>query len=375
MLKIIVSDEKGRVVAWALVIMALGALLLPPLLSHVSANLIASQAIEQGLKEQYSADSGVEYAMLQIQMGITTSQAPYTYTINNKYVDVTWGEYISQTFKITSTATSQIDGNSTTIESYISLSTLDFLWLLDNAITSAVYVEISPNTAVSGTVEYGGELNNKGTITGTVEGSVGGPWPGVEDTSSFYFAQIEDLGLDSTPFPDDVIDVGSGTEADPYPVGPLYYIGDDLHPLQIKSTVNNAVAMLNGIMYVESDLEVGERDQDFTLDLNGQTIYVEGDIRFGTKCTIAGSGCIFAEGDVVFLPKAQLSVDEFVFVMSIEGTTQLQPQGDYYGSVAGNVEVDLQPGSLLLWKEPPAGLNFPDGTSGIVQIRTYNVYP
>ena len=369
MLKRVISDEKGRILVWTLVILALGTLLIPPLLARVSANLIASRAIEEGLKEQYAADSGVEYAMLQLQHGITASQNPYTYTINNKAVDVTWGEYpaITDTYKITSTATSQIDGSSTTIESYISLSMLDYSWLLDNAITSISDVELSPGSEVSGTVQYGGELDNKGTITPPPGGAEAiTNWPPTGVLSGFYFGQVEDLGLVLDPYPDDTIDV-----KDTNSIGPLYRVGD----LDILSSQNGATAVLSGTVYVTGNLDVGKTDQDFTLNLNGEAIYVEGNIDIGGKCTISGSGIIIAEGNVFFSPKTQSNPDDFVFVMSTEGWLQMQPNGDFYGSVAGDVEVDLQPGAVLTWRPPPAGLNFPDGTTGGAHIRTYKIYP
>jgi len=89
MLKRIISDERGWTLAWALVVMGIGALLIPPLLTRVGTSLIASRAIEESLKEQYAADSGVEYALLQLKNGITTGQ--HSHTLNKKAVDVTWG--------------------------------------------------------------------------------------------------------------------------------------------------------------------------------------------------------------------------------------------------------------------------------------------
>ncbi len=121
MLKKASLDENGRILVWTLVILGLGALLLPVLLTRVNTNLVAARTVEEGLKEQYAADSGVEYALLQLQSGITTGQSP-PYIINNKKVDVTWGKYedIAGTYKITSTATSD-DGN-TTIVSYVQIT-------------------------------------------------------------------------------------------------------------------------------------------------------------------------------------------------------------------------------------------------------------
>ena len=119
--KLKVSAQEGRALIMALIVLAVGALLIPPFLAHISTNLAATRATEKGLKEQYAADSGIEYALLQLKNGITTSQNPYTYTINNKGVGVTWGLYIiSPTiYVITSTATSVVDESSTTIVSYV----------------------------------------------------------------------------------------------------------------------------------------------------------------------------------------------------------------------------------------------------------------
>jgi hypothetical protein len=56
----------------------------------------------------------------------------------------------------------------------------------------------------------------------------------------------------------------------------------------------------------------------------------------------------------------------FVFVMSIEGTSLLQPNGDLYGSIAGNADVYIKPGcTLTLTVVPETGLDFP-GTTGTI---------
>jgi hypothetical protein len=118
MLKRVISDENGRTLVWALVIMGIGALLIPTFLSHASTNLLATHATEEDLKELYAADSGVEYALLQLKNGVLEGQQGHG--MNNKDVEVTWGVYISPTtYVITSVATSLIDGSSTTIVSYV----------------------------------------------------------------------------------------------------------------------------------------------------------------------------------------------------------------------------------------------------------------
>ena len=116
---------------------------------------------------------------------------------------------------------------------------------------------------------------------------------------------------------------------------------------------------------------IGTTDHDFNLDLNGNTIFVESPTTFdedskyalkiGGKCTITGSGCIIAVGDIEFKPNLNCSPADYVLVMSIEGKTYMQPNGDFYGTLAGSSEVYIQNGDAS-WTSPYAvegGLNFP----------------
>ncbi|MBM4446998.1 MAG: hypothetical protein FJ023_06555 [Chloroflexi bacterium] len=55
---------------------------------------------------------------------------------------------------------------------------------------------------------------------------------------------------------------------------------------------------------------------------------------------------------------------EFIFLMSVKCTTNLQPSANFYGSIAGSANVNLQPGCTLnLVGVPEEGLDFP-GDSG-----------
>jgi len=138
----------------------------------------------------------------------------------------------------------------------------------------------------------------------------------------------------------------------------LYRDGD----LDIINTGGNTTATLQGTVYVTGNLDIGLTNHDFTLDLNDQTIFVEGSIDIGGKCTLSGSGCIIEVADVNFSPDIDSNPDNFVFVMSVNGTVFFHPLADFYGSLAGNVEVQLQPGSSLIWEDPSdEDLNFPSG--------------
>jgi hypothetical protein len=71
---------------------------------------------------------------------------------------------------------------------------------------------------------------------------------------------------------------------------------------------------------------------------------------------------------------------EFIFVMSLTGNTNVQPGGSFYGSIAGNAYVNLQPNcTVQLVGLPAGGLNFPGGDSGgegtgnQVKMLTYTI--
>jgi hypothetical protein len=213
-----------------------------------------------------------------------------------------------------------------------------------------------------------------GPVTGSLEQGpdIEDRWPTAGDLSDFFWDDVEDL----TPYPYDSIDL-----KDTNTIGPLYRDGD----LSIDNTAGYPITLtLEGTIYVKGDLDFEQPggSSAYTIDLNGQTIYVEkvtptkGDIFFAPQhVSITGSGCIIADGFVNFQPGVDSSPDDFVFVMSVTDYVWMKPQGDFYGSVAGNAYVDLQPGNTLTWTKPPAALNFPDGTTGRAQIYTYRVYP
>jgi len=329
-------SEKGHVLTLALVIMTVGAIIIVALLHHLDTSLLLASKSEERALTYYAADSGIEYALFQLQNG---SEGVPLYGINNNTVNVTITEVEQEdpsykVYRITSTASGD-SGGSTTIESYVSLASADFGWLLDSVITSNDDVTIQPGAEVTGDIIYTGTLDNDGTINGNVtELEDIRNWPTAEEFAAFYWEDVKDL----EPFADSPIDVADTTS-----IGPWY----TEESLTIKSTVSQANATLNGTVYVIGDLTIGQTNQDFTLNLSQQTIFVEGSITFGDKCTLAGSGAIIAVGDLYFAPNMATNPDDFVFVMSINGTTTLQPGGDFYGALAGNVDVTIQPNCIL----------------------------
>jgi len=177
-------------------------------------------------------------------------------------------------------------------------------------------------------------------------------WPTYEQLSTWYLADVE-----GAPDPGPYIDI---KDLNPKTIGPSYSNGD----LAIDNTGDEATLVLEGTVYVTGALEFKQSgSKNYTVDLNGHTIFVEGSIAFPSQhVTISGSGCIIAAGDINFQPSIASEGDKFVLVMSIAGQIEFQPSGSFTGCVVGNVNVQLQPGNTINWISPEdKGLDFPMG--------------
>ena len=61
--------------------------------------------------------------------------------------------------------------------------------------------------------------------------------------------------------------------------------------------------------------------------------------------------------------------------MSVDGTARIQPDGSFYGSVAGESEVRLQPGCTLELIDPPeSGVNWPGAGGTTVNLWIVDSY-
>jgi len=279
----ILKSEAGYALPLALILLLFGGFFVVPCLNLLYTSLNANIMVDERDLELYAADAGVDHALWRFEHDATFTppaqgspdQWQLTDTVNDRTVDATISNEGGNTYKITSVATSA-DGNSTTIESYVSTSSLDDLaWLFDSAITSPTDYTLKPGSEVDGPI--------------TCPLGEGQIWPTAEQLSAFYWEDVWDLTPVSNPH---TIDISSGTEASPYPIGPLYAPGD-------LTIWGSGVARLDGTVYVKGNLEVKPGS---TINLNGHTIFAEGSIVLKPGCTISGSGCIIAVGDVEFKP-------------------------------------------------------------------------
>ena len=383
-------NQRGVVLIIVLILLAVGGLTIAPMLSHMSTGLKAGQTYEKKTEEYYAADAGVEDALWQITRiqhdpALPSNEADddwqYSITdINGKIVDITI-DYVDEdadgndVYKINSVASA--DGSDTAIESYLIYGG-GFGFILDNAITSPSDIDIGSGTVINGNVNFEGTLTNNGVINGNVETETGtiegngdlngdivlepiADWPSPDEVAGYYDDDL--TGLES--YESDTWDIA----VDGTTLGPLYRDGT----LAIVNTGSaGATLTLNdpyGTIYVTGDTVIGG-PHDFTLNLNNQTIFCESPtsgshnaLELTPQCNITGAGCIIAVGDIQFWPN--LSGDSFVLVMSINGEVQFQPSGDFVGCLAGDIQVDLNPGQSLDWVDPSAlGLNFPNTVTG-----------
>lgn len=346
------GGERGFALPLVLILLLMGSLIITPLLSYTSTGLRAGKSSEQHMERLYAADAGVEDAIwhlisenVTMNEGDTENLPPST--INDKTVDVTIEALPDAVYKITSVAT---DNGSTQTTLEVFITGLDFSSLFDNAVTSR------------------GAVKNKGDISGNVTEYYDEDWPTKELLIEHYLAQVDII---NDNYGSDTVDVKTTPVI--LPGGPLYRDGD----LEIYKSPGggNTLGTLDGTIYVTGDLDLSG-PKDFTLDLNGQTIFVEGAIDITQFCTITGSGCIIAIGDIFFSPQTDNDPNNFVFVMSVEGTIKMNPLGNFYGSLAGDVEVTVQPGSEIIWTDPSGtDFNFPDGITAALEILSWRVSP
>jgi len=366
-----------------LILLTVGGLVLAPLLGLMSTGLLAGQVYEMKTDELYAADAGVEDAVWKIDNQV--DEVKYLYCgggnhswsypepgdppleVNGKSVDVTITWVDNFTYRVESIATGNISG--TNVTAYITGVSKwgDYSGLLDHILTSPGEIDVAQKVIL----EYPDGADPYAHYTD--------PWPEPWELKEFCGEQVED-GI--RYYSNTVIDIGGINTT----LGPLYVDGE----LSILNSSNTpATLTLNGTIYATGQTEIGTTGKDFTLFLNGQTVFVSSNvtgneyaITIGGKCILQGPGAIVAIGDIEFKPKSQIGAEEGtgpIFVLSVIGTSYLQPGGHVYGSIAGKVEVYIQQGEDPTITYPTGGfdedsLNFLTGIRKLVySMATWEV--
>ena len=361
------NRESGQVLVFVTITLMLAALVIPPLLTFIGGAGRTAQIREDRMLKVYAADAGIEHAYFNIANGtVALPQNPgdtFPYTlgdINGYDVDVSIRKEAGERdYLVTSRATGY-NGGTTRIEAFV--SAWNYGSLLDNALTSNSDLTLKNNTIVEGNVSLNGErigVGWKDIDEDQIRRGVPG-WPDSEQLIAYYEKDV--LGFEY--FGSSITVMGNEE------IGPLYVDGD----LVIESGNASATLTLTGTVYVTGNLLVGQKaKKDFKLDLNGQTIFSEQEITVIEKCDIIGSGCIIGLGDVYFGPKAGTRPGDFVFIMSVHGQLLAQPNGAFYGSMAGQIDI-VKAGTEIYHPGNPDlfDLNFPEGDT-IPSIQTYRI--
>ena len=358
--------------------MMVGAIIVAVFFQYLGASLALAIKGEEKANTYYAADSGFEDGFYWLQQGKEVGEfwswnqgeeqwERENYELNDRTVQVgveDTGDYI---YKITSRAICD-EGRNTVVESYVLMPPpLDLTHFADYVIASNADVTVmGARGTVHGNVTYVTDItcpsdpNCEESINGSITQQPGGIdwWPDTQQLIDHYLYEVGEID----PYPLDSIDIAFNPT-----IGPLYRDGD----LSIMSSITDQYLTLTGTIYVTGSLSIGQVNKDFTLDLNGQAIFVEGSLTIGGRCKLIGSGAVIALGDVVTLPSVSHSSEDFIVIMSVEGSTTFHPSGDFYGSIAGATGVDVQPNTMI----KQGNSEFPLGFPGTVEseILTYTI--
>jgi hypothetical protein len=290
--------EAGLALPMALVLLVTGALLIIPVLNLISTSLKTGLMVEQRTIGSYAAEAGINDAVWKYKntAGPFVSGDSYNLTING--MTVTVNKYRQETaqggtlYTLKSTATLNGQTEAIIYSQVLYSASIDLSYIMDNAVTSPGDVTIKPGVVINGDVAYNGGVDNKGTVNGEFfTDSIS--WPTTASLQAFYWDQVKNL----TPLPSGSTITMTGTQSSPTIVPARLANGN----LDLKGS---GYGQLNGTIYVKGDLEI----DDCHLNLNNQTIFVEGEIIFKPGSYLFGSGCIIAINNITFQPNLSATI-------------------------------------------------------------------
>ncbi len=373
-------EQKGQAFIIVLILMLVSALLITPLISYQYSGWTATTRNENRMMELYAADAGIEDALLKIRtktiqnpndLPITAGQAVLYdpgITINQRNVNQAGITYVNETIYKMFAAASSTPDSGTYVMAYTKIYNF-FFNLLNNAITSPGYVEVGNNSQIIGDIQTPDlDLPNNPSLydwegihkTDPIE------WPPFTGIGEYYMHQIEDNPNSDYYYSNCQINLNKDEVRI---IDPLYVDGE----LEIHGPNNgSAELILTGPVYVTGGVSFNNKNIKLRLgktsDNTSNAIYLEGEgysvtgipkysIYIPPTVTLYGPGSIISQKAVYFRPN--ITTEDFIFVLSIFGEVNFQPGGDFVGSIAGDVKVNLQPGNSIEWTEAPDYLNVP----------------
>jgi hypothetical protein len=310
----VIKSEAGQALPITLILLALGGLLIVPMLSFMTTNLKTNIQVEGKTEGIYAADAGIQDALWQLGNGIDPFELGDSYdlaeNVNGMTVTVDKVAWEEASELYTLRATARLDGNVKAVIIAQAIAGADYSWLFKHALNSMNDVNIQPNNLVYGGVMCGGDFtgDESAVVTGGIEDNADVKMPSVATLTSLYLSQVD--SEEETPYwyTEDHshahvgnYNVSGGTPDNPWEIPPMYCYGD-------MEITGSGYAELTGTLFIDGAFEM--KDKGLTLDLNGQTIYAaawdEGcstdAIYFGPDTKLVGPGCIIGVGSLDFQP-------------------------------------------------------------------------
>ena len=363
------------------------------LLGLMGTGLGAGGVYERKTAELYAADAGVEDAIWRIQTNNLTFDANdraylEPLTVNDRSVNVT--VYLEDvdptacgknfTYQILSTAVSA-DGSETEVEAHVTAD-VEYYTSITGALITVQHVvddvkqleddlaklNIADPPECTDCEVWCGKAYDYYTEYDSIPAGCRGcvaiynfpslAWPTANNLSSTYWEDVKDAVPYYTEKLLYVKDYPDG-------IGPFYW--DEAKTVGIQNKESDGLILkLNGTVYTIADTEIGKSgNKGFTLDLNGHTIFAASNsssetgsnaLIVGGKCSVQGPGLIIAVGDIKFAPKAVTGGEGApVFILSVDGATDVQPSGDWCGAIAARVDVKLGSGTAPSTTYPTDG--------------------
>jgi hypothetical protein len=361
------SKEQGQLLILSVfIILVFASLSIVPILSFMGTGIVTSKNTGLHTQEIYAAEAGVYDSMWKIIMvepgvpkGLWDPPLQYSLAggVNDKSVNVTLSRYNSLAFQVHSVATDPNTGHQSTVESdvaVIGVSGLDLAEFTKYAVTSNGTissqfnnVKIDGNVWIPDLANYQATPPNGDLIVAPITG-----WPTQDDLETYYSYLVNM----SNPYTNSVINISN-----PILAGALYAHG-------AGNYVITGAGTLTGAIYIDGNFFL---DQYANVNLDGNTIFVTGSIQTHPQSYLAGPGAVIALGDISFSPRI---ASAYLLVMSVTGTSNFQPNGDFVGAVCGNTNITMKPNCSITWQDPGVGnLDLPGIYNHIRAIKTWSI--
>jgi hypothetical protein len=366
-LKSMCDKEQGQALIVSTFIVLIFAIFsMGPIMNFMDTGIVTTKNTERHTQEIYAAEAGVfdaMWRMIMIEPGVPKGMwdPPLEYSIaggvNDKSVNVTLSRYNSFNFRICSVATDPNTSHQSTVDTDIAIigvGGLDLAEFAKFAATSNGTIDVNHSGVyVDGDVWIPDPTNYSGDPpTGDMVIAPVTDWP-TETMLGTYYSYLVNM---DNPYSNSVIDISN-----PLLSGPLYAQGAGNYVLTGSGN-------LTGALYIDGNLYL---DQYAHVNLDGNTIYVTGSLSTHPQSFVGGPGAVIAVGDVSFSPHV---APAYLLVMSVSGSINFQPNGDFIGSVNAGVDITLQPHSSITWQEPGVGnLDLPGTYNHIRAIDTWSI--